>query len=224
MADPDAVSDRFDLCLGGSFNPVHVGHLAVARHAAEATGHGRVRLVVAGSPPHKPGDPAVIDAAHRVEMCRLAVAGDPLFLVDDREVRRAGPSYTADTAAELAAETGRPPSWLIGADLLAGLPRWHRADELLAVPPRLVRFVVMNRPGHDIDWPALPEIVRHLAANVVNVPQLHVSATHLRGRVAAGRSVRYLVPDPACDYITRHNLYATAAADSARAGMASKSG
>ena len=179
------------LCFGGSFNPVHHGHLLAARAAAEAAGFDRVRLIVAGDPPHKPESADLAPAADRVEMCRLAVTGDPFFEVDDRETRRDGPSYTATTAEEF----GPPVDWLIGADLLASLPRWHRAAELLSDPPTLVRFVVMARGGYEIDWPNLPAAVRHLRANAVTVPRVEVSATHLRQRLAAGLSVRYLTPD-----------------------------
>ena len=199
------IRENRELCLGGSFNPVHHGHLITARAAAENLGMSRVRLVVAGDPPHKPHDPSLAPADDRVVMARLAVAGDEYFVVDDREVRRDGPSFTARTAEELA-DAG-PIDWLIGSDLLPGLPKWHRAADLLADPPTLVRFHVMARDGDAIDWRGLPPQVRHLEERQVIVPRVDVSATQLRSRLAAGRSVRYLTPDATIEHIAARGLY-----------------
>ena len=195
------------LCLGGSFNPPHHGHLICARAAAEAAGFGRVRLMVSARPPHKPNHADVVDAAHRVAMCRAAVAGDPLFLVDDRETRRAGPSFTSDTARELQSEAAdaEPVAWLIGADLLAGLPRWH--ESALLLDGSLIRFVVMRRAGYPIAWDALAPEVRRLREATVEVPAVDLSATSVRRRVRKSRSVRYLVPDAVAAYIAEHGLY-----------------
>ncbi len=140
-------------------------------------------------------------------MCRVAVEGDPFFIVDNREVLRAGPSFTADTAAEISAKMGQPTPWLIGADLLAGLPRWHRAADLLAVPPTILQFVVMARPGHVIDWASLPAQVRHLRDHVVKVTPLDVSSTLVRRRVAAGEPIDELVSDGVARYIRQNDLY-----------------
>ena len=195
------------LCVGGSFNPPHVGHLVCARFAAEAAGLDRVRMIVSARPPHKPGDADVIDASTRLDLCRAAVAGDDLFRVDDREIRRDGPSYTADTARELidSGEEPRPVSWLIGADLLSSLTTWHESDLLLSGD--LVRFVVMRRGGYEIDWPALPPAVRGLEAAVVDVPGIEVSATLVRRRVREGRGVRDLVPPAVAEMIEARGLY-----------------
>ena len=132
----------YSFCFGGSFDPPHLGHLDTARHAARTAGFDGVRLVVAGRSPFKDGGAA--SPEQRVALCRAAVTGDPFFFVDDRETHRDGPSYTADTASQLRDELSELPTWLIGADLLPGLPRWHRAAELLAVPPTLLRFAVMR--------------------------------------------------------------------------------
>ena len=195
------------LCLGGSFNPLHHGHLICARAAAEAGGYGGVRLIVSARPPHKPADAGVAAAADRVALCRAAVAGDDFFLVDDRETRRAGPSFTSDTARELQRETGDtgPVPWLIGADLLAGLTGWHEAELLLS--GSLVRFVVMRRAGYAIEWDALPPAVARLRESVVGVPQIDISATRVRERLAGGRDVRYLVPDGAAALIRERGMY-----------------
>jgi nicotinate-nucleotide adenylyltransferase len=198
-----------EVCLGGSFNPIHHGHLVTARAAAEQLNARRVRLIVSADPPHKPGDRSLAPATDRLAMTRLAVDQDPFFVVDDRELRRDGPSFTSLTAEELAAESGELPTWLIGADLLEGLPDWHRPDEVLADPPTLVRLAVMRRPGHEIRWDALPEPVRHLRRECVTVPQMDVSATHLRRRVADGLSVRYFVPNAVARHIREQGLYRT---------------
>ncbi|MEM1012029.1 MAG: nicotinate (nicotinamide) nucleotide adenylyltransferase [Planctomycetota bacterium] len=193
-----------DLCLGGSFDPIHVGHLAVARAAAEATGFDRVRLLVAGT---SPGKAAATAAEVRLDLVRRAVEGDPDFVVDDRELHRTGPSFTADTAEALAAELGHPPAWLIGSDLLPTLPRWHRAAELLDRENPLLSFVVMTRAGHPIDVAALPPEVRHLATRPVIVPQFDVSSTMIRDRLARGLSIRYLIPDSVRELIEQRGLY-----------------
>ena len=182
IRDPSAART---LCFGGSFNPPHHGHLICARAAAERAGFSKVRLIVSARPPHKPGDLSVIDPAHRVAMCGVAVAGDPTFVVDDREARRAGPSFTADTARELrVGPSAGPVHWMIGADLLAGLPRWHEAARLLAGD--LVRFVVVRRAGYSIDWDVLPPEVRALRDAVVDVPDIAISSTDVRDRVRRG--------------------------------------
>ena len=191
------------LCFGGSFNPVHVGHLSCARAVAEAAGFGRVRLIPNQQSPHKPGVADLAPAADRLAMCRRAVAGDPLFAVDDVEVARSGPSYTLDTARLLTARDGDPVHWLIGADQLPTLPLWHGAAALLAE----VAFVVMGRPGWAIDWPALPDAVQCLRSAVAPAPSLQVSSTDLRQRLRAGRSIRYLTPDAVVDYIQTRRLY-----------------
>lgn len=199
------------LCLGGSFNPPHLGHLVAARAAAEAGGFGGLRLIVAADPPHKPGDPTILDAVHRLEMIRRAVvdAGSLQFqwLVDDREIRRAGPSYTVQTARDLVAQepSRRPIDWLIGADLLSGLTRWHEAQTLLAGD--LLRFWVMRRGGYDIDWTALPPAVRALRQRVIEVPRIEISATAIRERMRKGLSIRFLVPELVEQYILENELY-----------------
>lgn len=198
------------LCLGGSFNPLHVGHLITARAAAEAGGFGGIRLVVAGDPPHKPRHPGLISAHHRLEMTRRAVAGaDTRFhwLVDDREIRRAGPSYTVLTARELieSGSSPEPVDWLIGADLLPGLTQWHEARTLLQ--GSVVRFWVMRRGGFDINWSHLPPAVQSLRERVVEVPRIDISATTIRRRINARQSIRFLVPEVVDQYILDHNLY-----------------
>jgi nicotinate-nucleotide adenylyltransferase len=196
-------SMRKKICFGGSFNPIHHGHLVCARAAAEVAGAAGIVLFPAGSPPHKPGQRDLAGAEDRLEMCRRAIASAGGFEIDDRETRRAGPSYTIDTAAELKRAGWDEVTWLIGADMLNFLPSWHRVEELL----KEVTFLVMARPGAELQWAALPPAFQKLRGNVVEVPQIDISATDIRKRVAAGLPIDFLAPAEVCRYIAEHRLY-----------------
>jgi nicotinate-nucleotide adenylyltransferase len=136
-------------------------------------------------------------------MCQLAIAAEGLFEVNDLELGRTGPSYTIDTVRELRRRGWDRVAWLIGADMVAHLPKWHEPLALL----REAELVVMARPGWSFDWESLPEPFRGLCANVVEAPLVDVSATALRQRLATGRSIRYLVPDAVAEYVAAHGLY-----------------
>ena len=197
-----------ELCFGGSFNPVHIGHLVTARAAAEAGGFDRVRLIPTGTSPFKAGQRKPVSDEDRLAVLDAAVADDPMFVVDPVELGRPGKSFTADTAEQLRGSppfSGRPIPWLIGADLLPTLDRWHRADELLAGD--LVRFIVMHRAGYPIDWDPLPPAVQKLQSDAVVVPDIEISSSDIRDRLSRGRSVRYLVPDEVLSVIERLCLY-----------------
>jgi nicotinate-nucleotide adenylyltransferase len=131
------------------------------------------------------------------------VADDPFFEVEDLELRRTGPSYTIDTVRELRRRGWNRVAWLIGADMVAILPKWHEPLSLL----REAELVIMARPGWAFDWQSLPEPFRGLRANVVEAPLVDISATAIRRRVAAGLSIRYLVPEPVAEYIVAQGLY-----------------
>jgi nicotinate-nucleotide adenylyltransferase len=191
------------LCFGGSFNPIHHGHLIGARAAAEGAGFDRVVLIPSALPPHKLSDNAIAAAEHRLAMCRLAVQADPMFEVDDLELTRNGPSYTVDTARQLRQRGWQDIHWLIGADTVPLLPEWHEPDALL----REVSFVVMVRPGFELDWASLPTQLRPLRGNLVEGPRIEISASEIRRRVAAGESVRYLTPPAVEEYLLRNRLY-----------------
>ena len=191
------------LCFGGSFNPIHFGHLRCAKAVAERAGFGPILLIPSAQPPHKPRATDLAPAEDRLAMCRLAAAGDPLFAVSDIETRRSGPSFTIDTAAELKQQGFASVHWLIGADMLMFLPNWHRAAELI----RQVDFVVMARPGWPIDWAALPEEFRELRSHVVEAPLIDISATEVRRRVREGRPIDDLVPATVANYIAERGLY-----------------
>lgn len=190
------------LYFGGSFNPIHHGHLICARSAAERGGFETVVLIPSRQPPHKPGITDLADASDRLEMCRRACATG--FEVSDVELRRTGPSYTLDTARELSRTTGGGKiAWLIGADMLNFLPKWHRPTELL----QEVHFVIMARPGWQFDWNNLPSDYRVLEQNVVQTPLIDISSTEIRRRIGRGLSIDYLTPPAVVEYIRSRKLY-----------------
>lgn len=191
------------LCFGGSFNPIHHGHLICARVVAEAGGFDRVLLIPSAQPPHKPRQDDIAPAEARLAMCRLAIGADPLFAVDDLELSRGGPSYTLDTVRALRARGWSKVHWLIGADMLNYLPNWHQPEQLLSE----VQFVVMARPGHALQWDRLPSAFHGLKQQVVAAPLIDISATQIRERARSGRSIRYLVPETVAEYVAQHKLY-----------------
>ena len=191
------------LYFGGSFNPVHFGHLICSRAVAEKAGFDRLILVPTAQPPHKPGSANMASAEHRLAMLRLSVAGDPLFEIDEIELARGGASYTIDTIRQLKARGEATVHWLIGADMLLYLPHWREPLALMSE----VHFVVMARPGWSLEGQALPDPFAKLLSNVVQAPRIDISATEIRRRVAAGQSIRYLTPPDVCRYIETHGLY-----------------
>jgi len=182
--------------LGGSFDPVHHGHLIAGRVAAESLGLDELRFVPAREQPFKLGR-HVAPPADRVAMLELAIAGTPGFAIERIELERPGPSYTVDTLLALRArEPEARLTLLLGADAAAELDAWHRAAEL----PRLARIAMFTRPG-------TPVPVSPLIAAAVTVPAVEISATEIRRRVRTGRPIRYWVPDAVAEYVARHRLY-----------------
>jgi nicotinate-nucleotide adenylyltransferase len=198
------------LLFGGSFDPIHSGHLAVARAAVRVLGADRVSLVPAADAPHKRGA-ASASAADRREMCLRAVAGDPLFDVLDVELRRGGVSYTIDTVSELRAGPCRGDSLmlLLGQDAFADFATWRRARELAESTP----IVVVPRPdAKAIPWDELAGVLGKsttdgIRARVLPVTPVEGSSTEIRARVAAGKSIRCWTPDPVADYVEERGLY-----------------
>lgn len=196
--------------FGGSFDPIHFGHIISARSVAEHLGINRIVLIPAAEPPHKTGR-ALASVEHRLRMTRLAVQGDPPFEVSDIEAHRPGPSYTIDTVIEFRRRLPDPSplAWLIGADSLPELATWRRIADLLDQ----VRIVTMSRPGPGSpDMTGLAELVgerpvARLLADRICTPQIDISATDIRARVAQKLPVRYLVPDDVALYIAEHRLY-----------------
>jgi nicotinate-nucleotide adenylyltransferase len=191
------------ICLGGSFNPIHHAHLICARAAAEAVGADTVVLFPAGIPPHKPGETDLAAPDDRLEMCRRAIQDVPAFAIDDRELRRSGPSFTIDTVAELRRAGWDEVNWLVGADMLNILPTWHEAAALVAQ----ARILIMARPGWNFAWESLPTEFQFLRQHVVKAPQIDISATDIRRRVGLGLRIDYLTPPAVARYIHERRLY-----------------
>lgn len=226
MTDGAAPRDLL-LLYGGTFDPVHEGHIATARSARDAL-RTAVHLMPAADPPHR--TPPGATAQHRVRMLELAVAGEPGLLVDRRELEREGRSYTVDTLRALRRSTGdlRPVALLVGADSFAGLPQWKEWEALL----ELAHFVVAERPGHSLDR-ALPRaLAERIAACIatdaaelraspsgrvlrLRQPPVDASATQVRALIERGGDWQALVPAPVAGYIIRHQLYAGRGAASA---------
>jgi nicotinate-nucleotide adenylyltransferase len=196
--------------MGGTFDPIHVGHLAIAEEARDALGLERILFVPAGQPPHKPVD-AVTEAGHRVAMVELAVADNQAFELSRLEVDRPGPSYTAETVAEISRveeAAGRVPdlTLILSVETFRELPDWHEPERLLAA----ARLAVVPREGYPA--PATGWLSDHVPGQGDRVdflegPRLGLSSTALRDRVAHGRSIRYLVPADVARYIDDHHLY-----------------
>jgi nicotinate-nucleotide adenylyltransferase len=182
--------------FGGSFDPVHLGHLIVAQEAAGRLALDQVRLVVAGRQPLKRRG-HVAAAADRLAMLSLAVAGDPRLVADGRELDRPGPSYTIDTLRELGREQpGAALCLLVGADAAGDFPQWREAETI----PSLATVVVLTRPGMTV-----PDHL--LIGETLEVPAIDISATVVRARCRRGESIRYLVPDAVARYIAERQLY-----------------
>jgi nicotinate-nucleotide adenylyltransferase len=197
--------------LGGTFDPIHHGHLAIAEAAREELGLERVLFVPAGQPPHRGNAPGA-SAEDRAAMVALAIAGAPAFALSRLELDRAGPSYTVDTLTALAAGAGGGAGdavdlrFILSAEAFADFPTWHEPERVLA----LCQLVVLPREGHPA--PDLPALVARLPAldgrvTLLDGPRIRLSASEVRGRAAAGLSVRYLVPDAVAAYIADHRLY-----------------
>lgn len=190
------VSDSRIGVLGGTFDPIHLGHLAVASEVCHALELDRVLLVPALRQPFKDDD-GHATPQQRLEMCRLAVANDDRLAVSDVDIARGDITYTVDTLTDLhAAHPGANFFFIAGADAIARLSEWREPQRLRT----LARFVAVGRPGHDAPTPDATQLV-------VDAPQIGVSSTEVRRRRRTGAPVRYLVPDSVAEYIVQHSLY-----------------
>lgn len=211
--------------LGGTFDPVHNGHLGLADDVRAALELPEVRLLPAADPPHRA--PPGAAAHHRLAMLRLGILDRPGLTVDDREIVRGGRSYTVDTLTQLRDELpGRPLAWIVGADAFLGLPGWRRWRELFA----LAHFIVVARPGVALDAALAPELAEQWRTRrthdtaalrtapagsivTVEITAHDIAATVIRSQLARGAAgiaaVRGLLPAPVLAYIERHRLYGT---------------
>jgi nicotinate-nucleotide adenylyltransferase len=208
--------------LGGTFDPIHYGHLRLAEEMLELANLRQIRFIPAGTPPHR--DTPQVSARHRSAMVRLAIADQPAFVLDAREVDRTTPCYTVDTLRELRGELGasQPLCLLMGGDAFLELHTWHEWERLF----ELAHIVVGNRPGFtlaDRIHTATPALRQHYQQRLcaadalaqrpaggvaeLAIPKLEISATLIRSRVAENRSIRYLLPNTVADYIHQHHLY-----------------
>ena len=196
--------------LGGSFDPIHNGHLHVAREAQRRLALDRVLFVPARRPPHK-HDRALTPGEHRLAMVTLAIAGIPGFDASDAELRRTGPSYTIDTVSAELARLGAPREifFLVGADQALELDTWHRIGELAA----LCTLTPVTRPGFrlaDLDRLSArlsADVVARIQSSALDVPPLDVSSTDVRRRIREGLPIDALVPPAVAEYIRKHGLY-----------------
>lgn len=200
--------------FGGTFDPIHIAHLAVAESARDSLGLERVVFIPAGVPPHKRGR-QVTDAEHRLAMVELAIADNPAFETSRIELDRPGPSYTVDTLEALSAATPDRVgdlTLILSAEAFLELPTWHEPRRVL----ELARLAVAPRDGYPEASVAF--LTDHFPgmesrATFLDGPRMRVSASDLRARAAAGRSVRYLVPDAVAAHISDHGCYRTTRRD-----------
>ncbi|RUS48756.1 nicotinate-nucleotide adenylyltransferase [Cohnella sp. AR92] len=187
--------------MGGTFDPIHIGHLIAAESAMEAAGLEEVWFIPTNTPPHKPQPGAA--ARERRDMAEAAIAGRPGFRVEAQELERGGVSYTIDTVIALQErDPEREFHWIVGTDMMNDLPNWRRIEELA----ERIFFVCLSRQGEESEESSLPEFLRSklLAAPM---PPIGISSTDIRERRRSGRSIRYLVPSAVQDYIERNGLY-----------------
>lgn len=190
--------------FGGTFDPIHLGHLILAEQCREACRLDQIWFVVAGAPPHKLGDRTAV--IHRLEMARIAIAGHASFAVSEIETMRPGPHYSVETLETI--RRGQPDDelfFLIGADSLADLPFWREPARIA----RLATIVVVNRPGlQEVQQAKLPDFGPGSHPLLpVTIPAIGIASTDLRRRLAEGRSIRYMVPRGVEAYIEAQKLY-----------------
>lgn len=194
--------------LGGTFDPIHLGHLQIAEEVRVKLDLARVLFIPAGQPRLR-ADQYLSPVADRLRMVELATAGNPYFHVCGNETRRSGPTYTVDTLTELRGSLGTGASlyFIVGVDILSRFHDWKEPERVL----ELCNLVVVTRPGHDdFDWPAwlrsFPQAVDRVTR--LDTTMVDISGTEIRRRVGQGKSVRELVPGAVAEYIQERNLYA----------------
>ncbi|WP_080874674.1 nicotinate-nucleotide adenylyltransferase [Oceanobacillus timonensis] len=180
--------------LGGTFNPPHIGHLWIAEEVRIRKQLDEIWFIPTSTPPHK--ETEVLDAAHRLEMLRLAIQDNPHFQVNALELEREGKSYTYDTVQELTTNYSEVDfRFIIGGDMVAYLPKWNRINELV----QMIHFIGVSRPGYTLETP--------YAVERLEIHPLDISSTFIRNRLEEGEKVRYLLPDDVMNYIKENRIY-----------------
>ncbi|MAT16382.1 MAG: nicotinic acid mononucleotide adenylyltransferase [Planctomyces sp.] len=189
--------------LGGTFDPIHLGHLILAEACREACQLDEIWFLPTGKPPHKVAA-EITPARQRIEMLEMALAGARQFKINDMEVKRGGTTYTVDTLAELREQDpDRELYFLIGADSLHDFPMWREPERIA----ELATLLVVNRAGRAMpDLDSIPQKIRR-SVEVVTIPDIGIASSDLRQRVSEGRSIRYQVPRAVEVYIDQHGLY-----------------
>ena len=192
--------------IGGTFDPIHYGHLAAAEEARVRMSLERVLFVVAGVPPHKLGE-EVTPVEHRLAMVSLAIASNSHFAISKVDVERPGPCYTVDTISILQEQWGQETEiyFIMGLDSLVELPTWHEPQRL----PQLCRLVAVRRPGIEIDMARLEASLPGTSSRVeiIDMPGMDISSSELQQRVREGLPIKYQVPEQVERYINDHELY-----------------
>lgn len=193
---------KFIGIMGGTFDPIHLGHLVAAECARETASLDEVWFMPTYVSPHKSHSP-LASAAQRLTMIKLAIEGNPYFHICDWEMKKGGVSYTLDTITSLRQQYPNIQwAWIIGSDMVAHLPQWHRIDELMVQ----IRFIGLRRPACKWEPDNLPASWKARLMEGV-MPQMDISSANIRRQLATGRSVRYVVPDRVRQYIARWGLY-----------------
>jgi len=192
--------------FGGTFDPIHIGHLVAAEETRVQLSLERVVFVPAGLPPHKLAN-HISPVEHRLAMVQLAIASNPYFTVSRVDIDRFGPCYTVDTMELLRDEWGPDTElyFIMGSDSLADILTWHKPERLI----RLCRLAVVKRPGYDVDIEELDRLLPGIASRVrfINSPLIDVASCDIRRRVREGLSIKYQVPEVVERYIYEHRLY-----------------
>ncbi|NEW05140.1 nicotinate-nucleotide adenylyltransferase [Paenibacillus sp. SYP-B3998] len=188
--------------MGGTFDPIHTGHLIAAERARVEADLDEVWLMPANVPPHKPNAPKAT-AKQRWEMVVVAAEGNPFFRPLDIEIGKGGVSYSIDTIELLCANNPNTEFvYIIGADMVQYLPQWHRIDDIV----RQIQFIGLARPGYELDMEKIPAHIRS-RVKILPMPLIDISSTMIREEMYKGRSVRYLVPDAVHTYMEVNRLY-----------------
>jgi nicotinate-nucleotide adenylyltransferase len=200
--------------MGGTFDPIHYGHLVAAAEARHVFELDRVTFVPSRQPPHKREAPAA-GGEHRYAMTVAATCSNPRFDASRIELERAGPSYTLDTLRALRAVDPTAELFFItGADAVRELRTWRQPEQLV----ELCRFVAVTRPGYDLDGLERDLGALARAVSAIEAPGVDISSTQIRERVAQGRSIKYLTPEPVEVYIAKHGLYRAGSSQSEKKG------